>query len=212
MEFSPLQRRLVFGLIVVVLVGLAAYLIDTAVRRAGRSATPPLRAHTSTTSPRPAVPLPTTQPVAGASPAVGAPDIYQWLPFSQAGLSAASSVALRFCSAYGTFSYTETAAAYVGPLRTLSSQTLASQIEAAFSLPGVAAARVRDRQISAGSAAIKLIRSFGPHSLTFVIQITEKQTDNTRPNVTATTYAVTLTGSASSWQVTDIELALAGNS
>ena len=47
--------------------------------------------------------------------------------------------------------------------------------------------------------------------LTFVVVITERITDSTGQSQQVTNYAVTLTGGGTSWQVSDIELASAGN-
>jgi hypothetical protein len=44
------------------------------------------------------------------------------------------------------------------------------------------------------------------------VQIAEHQTATSGSSNVVTSYSVTLTGSGSAWQVTDIELAAAGNS
>ncbi len=210
MESAPLQRRVTFGLIVLVLLGLAVYLVSPAARGSGRPA--PARTPRSVRSPVAVAPAQSPQPAASVPTSAGGPDIYQWLPFSQAGLAAAASVARKFGGAYGTFSYTETAAAYVAPLQPLTSASLVGQIEAAYSLPSMAAARSRANQVSTGTAVIESIRAFGPTSLTFVVSITEQQTAASGSSSTVTSYALTLTGGGSAWQVTDIELAQLGNS
>jgi hypothetical protein len=211
MEMSTLQRRLTFGLIVFVLAGLAVYLIGSV---AGGSGSP--RHQAGSAAPSPPAPSPSPTSSASAAPGSAAPstgtDIYQWLPFTQSGLAAAASVAQRFGAAYGTFSYTESASGYAASLQQLSSQSLAEQIEAAYSLPGVASARTSTRQVSAGTAVIESIEAFGPGSITFIVEITEHQTATTGSSAATTSYAVTLTGSGSSWQVTNIELSDLGNS
>ncbi len=218
MELSPLQRRLTFCLIVLVLAGLAVYLVGTAARRTSGLPQHPARTGAATPSagaPSPSASAPGSPAPAqgpGASSAGSGPGIYQWLPFTQAGLAAAASVAERFGVAYGTFSYTESASAYEASLERLSSPSLAGQVEAAYSLPGVAAARANSRQVSTGTATIESIRAFGPSSITFVVEITEHQTATTGSSEATTSYAVTLTGSGSTWQVTDIELSDLGNS
>jgi hypothetical protein len=208
MEFSTLQRRITFGLIVFVLVALGAYLIVPASSDAGRTDRP-----TAGSSPRPSfAPASTTSPPSGGSEASGVTaDIYQWLPFTPAGLTAAAALVLKFADAYGTFSYTMAAPAYAASLQTLASAQLVGQIEAAYSAPGVAAARAKTKQVSAGTAVIESIRAFGSSSLTFVVQITEDVTTTSGRGQLVTAYAITLTGSGSHWQVTDIELAAAGN-
>lgn len=209
METSPLQRRVTFALIVLVLVGLGVYLVGAARGSGARGAVSPAPHPTLTALPGAPPTSAATAVSAGVSPA---PDIYQWLPFTQAGLAAAASVARQFGDAYGTFSYTQTAAEYAASLRSLTSAELTSQIMAAYSVPGVAAARSGARQVSAGTAAIQAIRAFGPTSLTFLIQITQDLTATSGRSQQVTQYAVTLTGSGTTWQVTDIELASAGNS
>lgn len=209
MEMSTLQRRLTFGLIVFVLAGLAVYLIGSVARGSGAP-------RHQTGSAAPSSPAPSPTPSASASPFTAAPstgpDIYQWLPFTQSGLAAAASVAQRFGAAYGTFSYAGSASGYAASLQQLSSQSLAEQIEAAYSLPGVASARTSTRQVSAGTAVIESIEAFGPSSITFTVEITEHQTATTGSSAATTSYAMTLTGSGSSWQVTNIELSDLGNS
>jgi hypothetical protein len=203
MEPSALQRRITFGLIVLVLTGLGIYLIRPPARGSGRTANNPAARQPD---PSPSAAAPSASPAAGVQP-----DIYQWLPFTPAGLTAAATVARRFGVAYGTFSYTESPGSYAAALQSLASAQLVRQITAAYSTPGVTAARSLGKQVSTGTAVIDSIRSFGPTSLTFVEQITEQLTATSGQSRLATTYAITLTSSGTDWQVTDIELASAGN-
>lgn len=201
MELSPLQRRAAFGLVVLVLAALGAYLLGPVAHGAGRPRSP----ERSTPPARPGQ-------FASTAPLAAGPNIYQWLPFTQAGLAAAASVVVRFGDAYGTFSYTQDASAYGAPMRPYTAPQLLAQIEAAYAAPGVAAARTGGKQVSAGSAVIESIRGFGATSLTFVVQVTQQLTDLSGRSQTAASYAVTVTGNGTSWQVSDIELASAGNS
>ena len=201
---------MVFALVVFVLVALGAYLLRPAARGTSRSANPPSRG--SSVAASPSAPQPGSQPPSSGSAQSRQADIYQWLPFTQPGLTAAAATVVRFGDAYGTFSYTENAAAYVRPMQSLVSPSLAGQIAAAYSAPGVAAARTSSKQVSSGVATIESIRAFGPDSLTFVVQITERLADVTGHSQDSSAYAVTLTGSATSWQVSAIELATTGNS
>ena len=210
MEASPVQRRIAFALIVFALAGLGVYLLRPAAHGASRPVVRPVHSTPATAAgsgPAPPSPSPSSGPVSS-----GQADIYQWLPFSQQGLTAAANTVVRFGDAYGTFSYTQNAVAYIRPMQSLVSPALAGQIGGAYSAPGVAAARVSDKQISSGATTIESIRAFGPDSLTFVAQITERLTDVTGHSQDSTTYAVTLTGSGASWQVSAIELATTGNS
>ncbi len=208
MDISPASRRLIFGLIVAVLVALGAYLLGPVAHGAGRSGTP------SGTSGGQAAPAPTRAPATepATAPQAGQPDIYQWLPFTPAGLAAAASVVVRFGDAYGSFTYTQDAAAYVLPLVPITSAQLVGQIEAAYASPGVAAARVSGKQVAAGTATIGSIRAFGPSSLTFLVQVAQRLTDTAGRSDNTSVYAVTVTGTGTTWQVTDVELASAGNS
>jgi hypothetical protein len=203
------MRRTAFTVIVLVLVALGAYLLGPVAHGAGRPAS-----HGSTSRPSEPVSAPAGSPAAsppGQSDQTG-PDIYQWLPFTQAGLAAAVSVVTRFGDAYGTFSYTESADTYAASLQAMTAPQLVAQIKAAYSTPGVASARSVGKQVSAGSALIESLRAFGPTSLTFVVLVTQRLTQQSGRSQVATSYAVTVTGTGTSWQVSDVELAAAGNS
>jgi hypothetical protein len=213
MEITPLQRRVTFGLVVFVLVALGAYLIGPGAHSSAAPSRP------TATAPAPSPSVVPSSPAAESSPTpaatgtgTGTPGIYQWLPFTPAELTAAAATTRQFGDAYGTFSYTETPAAYLAPMARLMSSELGAQITAAYSLPGVAAARTSGRQVSTGTAVIESLRAFGPASMTFVVQVTENVTARTGPSQQVYSYAITVTGSESAWQVTDVELASAGNS
>jgi hypothetical protein len=214
MELTRFQRIAAFGLIVLVLTGLGVYLVLPAAAGSGPSTpaptTPAGQPPAQTPSAQP-TPAPTGLPTASASLPPGTPDIYQWLPFSPAGLASAARLAVTFGADYGTFSYSEKVSAYLAPMRRLISSQLAAVIGRAFSAPGVTATRVGSKQVSSGSAGIVSLRAFGPSSLTFVETITERITDSKGQHQQSADYAVTLTGGGTSWQVSDIELASAGN-
>ena len=205
MDSSPAWRRVVFALVVCVLVALGAYLLGPVAHGGSR---PRIQAGTA------AAPAPSATPSGPAttSSLPGQPDIYQWLPFTQQGLAAAASVVVRFGDAYGTYSYTQNAAAYAAPLAPITSGQLVGQIEAAYSAPGVAAVRVSGKQVAIGRATIASIRAFGPSSLTFLLQVDQQLAGSTGRSQRSSVYAVTVTGTGTSWQVTDVELASAGNS
>jgi hypothetical protein len=215
MELSAAQRRIAFVLVVFALAGLGIYLFTSRHGAAHQSTAPPPR-HNAAPPSRESSQEPSQPPAAtSATPSVSttqAPDIYQWLPFTQAGLSSAAVIAVRFGDAYGTFSYTENAAAYVATMRSLVIPQLSGQISAAYATPGVASMRTSRKQVSTGSAAVTSLRAFGPSSLTFIVAITERITATKGAGQTTTSYAVTLTGGDTSWQVSDIELEGAGNS
>jgi hypothetical protein len=203
MELSPAARRLIFSLIVCALVGLGAYLIGPVAHGAGSPTRPGGSSAKSVT---------TGIPATANAVAPGQPDIYQWLSFTPAGLAAAASVVVKFADAYGSYSYTESATAYVAPIVPITSSQLVGQIEAAYSVPGVAAARLSGKQVAVATATIGSIRAFGASSITFLVQVSQQLTDTAGRRQQTVIYAITVTGSGTSWQVTDIELAGAGNS
>jgi hypothetical protein len=212
-EITPLARRITFGLIVFVLVGLGAYLIGPAAHGSRSPAPAPSRPRaTPSASAAVGPPAPAVTPVVSPPAASGAPDIYQWLPFTPSGLAAAAARARQFGTAYGTYSYTETPAAYAASMAQFTSPQLDAQIKAAYALPGVAAARTGARQVATANTAIQSLRAFGPSSLTFVVRVTQDMSTTSGRKQSATSYAITLTGSASTWLVTSIELQNAGNS
>ncbi len=143
MDSSPVWRRVTFAVIVCVLVALGAYLLGpVAHRQAQRSDQPGAGA-----SPHPLA----SQVAASTAPSsTGQPDIYQWLPFTQSGLSAAAAVVTRFGNAYGTYSYALSASAYAASLQPVTSPSLIGQIEAAYAAPGVAAARAFEQASRGG--------------------------------------------------------------
>lgn len=215
MELSAAQRKIAFVLVVFALAGLGLYLFTSAGRASGGPSAAGGRHRPAPASSPPASPpasAPASSPV--SSPAVSASpaDIYQWLPFTQAELSSAAAVTVRFGDAYGTFSYTESAKAYVATMSGLVTSQLAGQLAAAYSTPGVAALRSSQHQVSAGSAAITAIRAFGPTSITFLATVTEQVTATRNGGQKTASYQVTVTGGGSAWQVSGIELASQGNS
>jgi hypothetical protein len=217
MELSAVQRKITFALVVFALAGLGVYLLTTTghgtAQPGAASARRPARHGSGPPASPVASALPDATPTTSAAPvSTQAPDIYQWLPFTRAGLDSAAAVVVEFGDAYGTFSYTENATGYVGSMRNLVTDQLGQQLAAAYSTPGVASMRISHKQVSAGTAAITSLRAFGPDSLTFVVEITERITATRGGGQTTTSYAVTVTGGGTSWQVSDIELESAGNS
>ncbi len=215
MDFTTGQKKALFGLVVVVLAALGYWLILPKVNHSPGSGQAAATPSPTASAPAPESSSPQSVPPATvtASPATaGGVDIYSWLPFTQQGLAEAASVAVKFCVDYNTFTYTENAAAYVGTMNGLITGQLAATLRAVYNTPGVAKLRTGQKQVSTGTAAISSIRAFGPSSLVFIVNatqhlVTSKNTTNGTPQ-----YAVTVTGSGTSWQVDDIELSSAGNS
>jgi len=218
MEPSSGQQRLLFVVVVLVLAGLGVYLISGRTHN-GTAATPP--ASVSATSQAPQAPATSQAPQAPATTPASVPasvptsggkaDIYQWLPFSQQDLTEAARTTVAFAADYDTYSYTETAAAYAGKMATLVTGELAATLKNAYATPGVAAQRTAQKQVSTGSGGIASIRSFGPGSITFVVNIAQRLATTQGTSTKTTQYAVTVVSAAGGWQVNDIELAGAGN-
>jgi hypothetical protein len=216
MDLSAAQRKAVFGLVVVVLVGLGVYLFVSAARGGSPAAAShrPAQHHTAQHHTAAAAPSPT--PSQGTSVPVSAgsatgPDIYQWLPFTQAQLGSAASVVTEFCNAYGTWSYGQNAGAYAATMRNLATSELSQVIEQGFAAPGVAAQRTAKKQVSTASAVINSLRAFGPTSITLVVTIDQEITDTAGRSPVTGQYAVTVVAVGTGWRVNDIELAAAGN-
>ena len=214
MELSPRQRSAVFVAVIIALAALGYYLVVPAVTHSrgpaqnaaqNAASTPP-----STPSAAPAEPTqaPTIQASAAAA---GGPNIYAWLPFTQQNLAAAAAVTVRFSVDYNTYTYTESAADYIGAMGDLVTGQLAGTLRAVYQTPGVAKLRTSQKQVSSGTAAIDALRAFGPSSLTFILTAGQRLATSNGTSNASTQYAVTVTGSGSSWQVSDIELESAGN-
>ena len=216
MDLSPGQQKAVFVLVVVVLAALGYWLILPKITHSHGSA------QAAASSPAPSAPglgpgvrsTPGTTPTpATASPAAtGTVNIYSWLPFTQQGLADAAAVTVKFGADYNTYSYTESASAYVGTMNGLITGQLAATLQGLYSTPGVAKVRTGQKQVSTGTAVIDSLRSFGPSSLTFVVTAGQHLVTSHGTTNGSAQYAITVTGSGTSWQVNDIELSTVGQS
>jgi hypothetical protein len=213
MDLSPGQQKAAFFLIVVVLAALGYYLVVPALTRshnhnhAAGTSTPG-----ATASALPATASAPPSAVTASPTTAGGVDIYTWLPFTQQDLADAASVATQFGVDYDTFTYTESPSAYVGSMGGLITGELGATLRSAYATPGVAALRTSEKQVSTGTAVIDSLRAFGPSSMTFIITAGQRLVSAKGTTSGSTRYAVTLTGSGTSWQVSDIELESAGNS
>jgi hypothetical protein len=211
-DLSPRQRSAVFAVIVIVLAVLGYYLVVPAVTHHGSAQPGTSPTAVASTPANTAAPATTTAPAATASSAgAGSVNIYNWLPFTQQDLTTAASVAVRFSVDYNTFSYTESAASYVGAMGGLVTSQLAATLRAGYQTAGVAQLRKSQKQVSTGTAAISALSAFGPSSMTFVVTAGQRLATTNGTSNGSTQYAVTLTGSGGGWQVSDIELESAGN-
>jgi hypothetical protein len=211
-ELSPRQRGAVFAAVVIALAALGYYLVAPAVTHShgsAQAASTPASTPSAADTEQTQAAAPTVQASAAAA---GGPDIYAWLPFTQQNLAAAASVAVRFSVDYNSYTYTESATAYVGAMGDLVTGQLAGTLRAVYQTPGVAKLRTSQKQVSTGTAVISSLRAFGPSSMTFVVTAGQRLATSNGTSTASTQYAVTVTGSGSSWQVSDIELESAGNS
>ncbi len=218
MDLSPGQQKAIFVLVVVMLAALGYWLILPKVSHSHGAAQAAASSASSTPSAPAATAPASAQPQRAPAPAVtasaaapGSVNIYSWLPFTQQDLADAAAVTVKFCVDYDTYTYTESAAAYVAKMGGLITGQLATTLRGAYSTPGVANLRTGQKQVSTGTAAIDSLRAFGPSSLTFIVTASQRLVSSRGTSNGSTQYAVTLTGSGSSWQVSDIELASAGN-
>lgn len=213
MDLSPGQQKAVFAVVVVILAALGYWLLLPKVSHSHGQAQP-------AASPAPAASAPGSQPSQGASPpaetaspaSTGGVDIYSWLPFTQQGLAAAAAVTQKFLVDYNTYSYTESAADYVARMNGLITTQEATTLKGLYATPGVAKIRTDQKQTSTGTASITALRTFGPSSLTFIATGTQHLATAKGSSSGSAQYAVTVTGSGTSWQVSDIELSSVGQS
>ena len=214
MDLSPGQQKAVFVLVVAVLAALGYWLILPKVTHShgsAQAAVPPTPSAASS-APAPAGSQGAT-PSATASPAAtGSVNIYSWLPFTQQGLADAAAVTVKFGADYNTYSYTENASRYVGTMKGLITGQLATTLQGLYSTPGVAQLRTSQKQVSTGTAVVDSLRTFGPSSLTFIVTATQHLVSSHGTTNGSTQYAITVTGSGTSWQVNDIELSTVGQS
>jgi hypothetical protein len=209
-DLSPGQQKAVFALVVVVLAALGYWLIVPRMSHSHGQAQPtptPSATGSVPSAPASAPPTVTTSPAS-----TGGVDIYSWLPFTQQDLAAAAAVTEKFLVDYNTYSYTESADRYVGRMNGLITTQLASTLRGLYSQPGVAKVRSDQKQVSTGTGVINSIRAFGASSLTFVATGTQHLTTAKGTSNGSARYAITVTGSGTSWQVDNIELASVGQS
>jgi hypothetical protein len=209
-DLSPGQQKAVFALVVVVLAALGYWLIVPRVSHSNAQAQPSPTPSPTASVPSPPASVPTAVTTTPAS--AGGVDIYSWLPFTQQGLAAAAAVTQKFLVDYNTYSYTESAADYVARMNGLITTQEAATLKGLYATPGVAKIRTDQKQVSTGTAAITALRTFGPSSLTFIATATQHLTTAKGTSSGSAQYAVTVTGSGTSWQVSDIELSSVGQS
>jgi hypothetical protein len=217
MELSPGQRRLLFVVVVIVLVCLGFFLIEGrghGTTSASSSTTPtPSATATTTASASSAAATatpPATEPSATPSAATaGSANIYQWLPFTQADLTAAAKNTLEFATDYVTWNSKESATAYGAKMASLVTAQEDATLEDDFSTAAAAAGNA----VSTGSGTIDSISSFGsnPASITFSVAIAQQVVPAKGTPASPSQYSITVVSTGSGWQVDNIELSSLGN-
>ena len=228
MELSPGQRRLLFVVVVIALVGLGIFVIHG--RSQGNTAAP-AGTPTPTQSGKAASGAATGAPAAASSPAApstaatpaatdAGTNIYQWLPFTQSDLAVAAKTTLAFANVYANTSYTETKADYAAKLAGLTTAQEAATLEEDFDTAGIRATRTADKQVATGTPTIDSISSFGPQdppgppgppSITFAVTIAQKLVSTSNTVTSTPEYTITIVSTATGWQVDNIQLASLGN-
>ena len=228
MELSPGQRRLLFVVVVIALVGLGIFVIhgrsqgNTAAPAGTPSPTQSGKAASGAATGAPAAASSPAAPSTAATPAAtdAGTNIYQWLPFTQSDLAVAAKTTLAFANVYANTSYTETKADYAAKLAGLTTAQEAATLEEDFDTPGIRATRTADKQVATGTATIDSISSFGPQnppgppgppSITFAVTIAQKLVSTSNTVTSTPEYTITIVSTATGWQVDNIQLASLGN-
>ena len=163
----------------------------------------------------PAVPGDTTaRPSATASPqppAAAAP-LASLLPFPPDRLQAAASLAGQFTAAWDSWSWQQSPAAWLAPLRPMAAASLEPALTQAAGDRSVLAQRAAARQTADATVTALAIRDLTPGSVTITATATQVITSSSGTSRTSAGWAVTLTPEGSGWLVWDIEPAAAGNS
>jgi hypothetical protein len=225
MELSPGKQRLLFVVVVIALVGLGVFLIEgrshgttaapattptptPSASGAGASASGPAASGTAVAVPPATVPpfTPTAAPL--ATSATGA-NIYQWLPFTQADLTAAAKTTLAFATDYVTWNSKESDTAYGAKMATLVTPQEDTTLSDDFSTAAAAAGNV----VSSGSGTIDSVTAFGanPASITFSVAIAQQVVPAKGTPASPDQYIITVVSTNAGWQVDNIELNNQGN-
>ena len=168
--------------------------------------------------PRPAPPpVPgdtTARPSATASPhpPAAAVPLASLLPFPPDRLQAAASLAGQFTAAWDSWSWQQSPAAWLAPLRPMAAASLEPALAQAAGDRGVLAQRAAARQTAGATVTALAIRDLTPGSVTVTATATQVITGSSGTSRTAAAWAVTLTPAGTGWLVWDIEPAGAGNS
>src|SRR5258707_15117195 len=99
MELTSGQRKALFALVVAALPAVGIYTFGPGARAAGSHGSPPAPARSPSAPAASSAGASAAPPASNPAPAAttpSAPDIYQWLPFSQAELASAAAAVTQF--------------------------------------------------------------------------------------------------------------------
>src|SRR3982074_2785327 len=156
MDLTPGRQRLVFVVIVIALVGLTSYLIES--RHSGAAPAPSARPPSPAGTQGSGVP-PSSVPAVTPVPTASGAEIYQWLPFTAADLSAAAQTTLTFAKDYSTWSYKESVTDYAAKLSPLVTTSELATLKSGYSTAGGGGGGGRSRRSGCPPGAGRSTRS-----------------------------------------------------
>jgi len=166
--------------------------------------------------PQPAAsPAPAGQPAhttMASPPPAAAPPLAAILPFPPPRLQAAAILASRFTTAWDSWSWQQSPAAWLARLQPMAAASLEPALAQAAGDRGVLAQRAAARQVAVATVTALAIRDLTPGSVTVTVTADQVITSSSGTSRTSAAWAVTLTPAGSGWLVWDIEPAGAGNS
>jgi hypothetical protein len=134
------------------------------------------------------------------------------LPVSRADLTAAIQRATQAATAYLTYRYDETPAAYLTRLQPLVTPELYATLARTAATPGIHARRNRDHEVATADAAPTRIRTIGTSSLVLLVTAVRDITTVSGRRAQTDELAVTaIKETDGTWLVADIEPAAAGD-
>jgi hypothetical protein len=159
---------------------------------------------------------PAARPAATAAPqptaSAAAVPLASLLPFPSARLQAAASLAARFTTAWDSWSWQQSPAAWLARLQPMAAASLEPALAQAAGDRGVLAQRTAARQVAVATVTGLAITGLTPGSVTVTVTAAQVIASSGGISRSSAGWAVTLTPGGSGWQVWDIEPAGAGNS
>ncbi|HEV7933198.1 MAG TPA: hypothetical protein VGP70_12945 [Actinomadura sp.] len=126
------------------------------------------------------------------------------LPVTGAELRSATELACRFVAAYGTYRFDEDPKTYLRRLTPMASPDLAAELQRAAATPGIVEQRRADHEVATAQATVSAARSVQKTSLVYVITAAQRRDTIGGTRTETTQYAVTLTRTGRTWQVSGV--------